>query len=146
MERQGDGGLIMEKLVKYIDENEVEYSTSLIKEKDIPDIEKRIGIKIGPCLKEYLIKYGYLIFSSIELYGITGHQGLDSDMIKQTEYLHKYYPKTIDLIAWENQGEGDYYLVNKKDHVFEYDSELDEMKDVGIGLEDYILQRFKDVE
>ena len=87
MERQGDGGLIMEKLVKYIDENEVEYSTSLIKEKDIPDIEKRIGIKIGPCLKEYLIKYGYLIFSSIELYGITGHQGLDSDMIKQTEYL-----------------------------------------------------------
>ena len=105
MERQGDGGLIMEKLVKYIDENEVEYSTSLIKEKDIPDIEKRIGIKIGPCLKEYLIKYGYFIFSSIELYGITGHQGLDSDMIKQTEYLHKYYPKTIDLIALENQAE-----------------------------------------
>ena len=136
----------MEKLAKYVDENGVEYSSSLIKEMDIPDIEKKLGIKMGSCLIEYLTKYGYLIFSSVELYGITWCQGLESDMIKQTEYLHKYFAKTNGLIALENQGEGDYYLVNSNDQVFEFDSELDELTDAGIGLEDYILQRFKVVE
>ena len=67
-------------------------------------------------------------------------------MIKQTEYLHKYFAKTNGLIALENQVEGDYYLVNSNDQVFEFDSELYELTDTGIGLEDYILQRFKVVE
>ena len=136
----------MEKLAKYIDENGVEYSSSLIKEKDIPDIEMKLGIKMGPCLIEYLTRYGYLIFSSVELYGITGRQGLESDMVKQTEYLHKYFAKTAGLIALENQGEGDYYLANSNDRVFEYDSELDKLTDKKKGFEDYILERFKGAE
>lgn len=146
MECQGSGGLIMKRLAKYVAENGVEHSSSLVGNNSIPVLGKKLGVKIGPCLSEYITRYGYLIFSSVELYGVTGRQGLESDMVKQTEYLNKYFSKTCGYIALENQGDGDYYLVNSRDQVFEYDSETDKLTDLHLGLEDYILKRFKDVE
>ena len=66
-------------------------------------------------------------------------------MITQSVYLHKYFPVTSNLIAIENQGEGDYFLVDNDDNVFEYDSELDELTDCGMKLNEYILSRFESV-
>ena len=67
-------------------------------------------------------------------------------MVKQTCYLHQYYPATNSLIAVENQGDGDYYLVNSNDDVFEYDTSLDEIQKTGMKLTAYILQRLKNVK
>ena len=133
----------MEKLAKYIQENNVEYSDSCIKESEIKTIENVMEVKFGSCLTEYLSKYGYLSFGFVELYGVTKKQGLNSDLVRQTLYLHRWFPNTVGLIAIDNQGEGDYFLVNSEDKVFEYDSELDMLYDTKINLEEYILNRFK---
>ena len=66
-------------------------------------------------------------------------------MVKQTLYLHKYYPITRGFIALENQGEGDYYIVDENDNVYEYDSELEELTNKNIKVFDYILDRFVQV-
>lgn len=136
----------MEKLAEYIEGFGVEKSDSLIDKSKINEIESVCGVTIGNDLADYILNYGYLIYSSVELYGITARQGAESDMVTQTLYLHKYFAKTRGYVALENQGEGDYYLVDSEDRVFEYDSELDELTDTKLSLEDYILSRFHEVE
>ena len=134
----------MDKLDTYIKKHGVEYSNALIEKKDISHIEKEIGVKMGLCLIEYLLRYGYLMFNYVELYGVTARQWLESDLVKQTVYLHRYFKQTEGLIAIENQGEGDYYLVDSQDNVYEFDSELKKLTKTGKCLEDYIISRFEE--
>ena len=128
---------------KFISENAVDQSKSLIDVEMLERAEKKVGVRFGEGLTEYLLKYGYLGFEYVELYGINSCQGLDSDMVKQTLYLHKYFPETVPMIAIENQGDGIYYLVNSEDEVYEYDSGLKQLKKTKFTLFEYILQRFK---
>lgn len=137
---------MMKKLAAYIEELEVEYCEDRVEAEFVPKIEEMLSMTLGAFLVEYILQYGYLIYGSVELYGITKRQGLDSDMIKQTNYLHKYFDKTRNFIAIENVGEGDYYLVDSADNVFEYDSELDELIDAKMKLEDYLISRFSEME
>lgn len=137
---------MMKKLAAYIKEHEVEYCEDRVNDEFVPKIEEVLGVKLGSFLVEYILQYGYLIYGSMELYGITKRQGLESDLIKQTEYLHKYFDKTGSFIAIENVGDGDYYLVDSSDNVFEYDSELDELIDTKKKFEDYIIGRFSEME
>ena len=80
-----------------------------------------MGVQIGKELADYILQYGYLAFEYSELYGINSRQFLESDMVKQTIYLHSYYPETREYIAIENHGEGDYYIVDKNDYIYEFD-------------------------
>ena len=128
---------------KFISENAVDQSKSLIDVGMLERAQEKVGVRFGEGLVEYLLKYGYLGFEYVELYGINSRQGLDSDMVKQTLYLHKYFPKTIPFIAIENQGDGTYYLVDSEDKVYEYDSGLKQLKNTKLTLFEYILQRFK---
>ena len=77
---------------------------------------------------------------------MNSRQGLESDMVKQTRYLHKYFPATFAYVALENQGEGDYYLVNSNDEVYEYFSEQGQLLKTGLTLFDYIVQRFEEAK
>ncbi|MCR5530097.1 MAG: SMI1/KNR4 family protein [Saccharofermentans sp.] len=135
----------MNNLTDFVEANEVQTTTRLISEIQLVDVEKRIGIKFGPELKYYVLNFGYLSYKHAELYGVNSNQFLESDLITQTEYLHKYFPVTSELIAIENQGEGDYYMVDSDDNVYEYDSELQELTDWKIKLNEYILSRFKGI-
>ena len=130
----------------YIDANEVEFTQNLIDQEDINNIEKKIDISFGNELSEYITKYGYLAYKHIELYGINSKQLMESDMVKQTQYIHKYFPKTISYIALENVGDGYYMLVSPNDEVYEFSSESDTVKDTGKKLFDYILARFEEVD
>lgn len=134
------------KLERFIDSNDVTYTTRLVDKCVIKEAEDKIGIKFGKQLREYILKYGYLSYEFAELYGINSNQNLDSDMVKQTVYLHKYFPETESLIAIENQGEGDYFLVDKDDNIFEYDSDLKELIDLKKKLFDYIFDRFEEIK
>ena len=129
---------------QFIAENNVDQSNALIDVKLLEQAEKEVGLRFGEELTEYLLKYGYLGYEYIELYGMNSRQGLESDMVKQTLYLHKYFPVTKAYIALENQGEGDYYLVNSNDEVYEYISEQNELLNTGMTLYEYILQRFQE--
>ena len=59
--------------------------------------------------------------------------------------MHKYFTATSDLIAIENQGEGDYYLVDSEDVVYEYDVSLKRERKTGKKLFEHIVQRFENV-
>ena len=130
----------------FVTQNEVEYSDSLIEASDIPKIENAIGVSLGDELKMYILTYGYLAYKFSELYGVTGRQLLDSDLVKQTQYLHSYYPETSGLIAIENQGEGDYYLADSEDNVFELDTELKSLIPTSKKVFEYIIQRFESIK
>lgn len=131
---------------QFISENDVDQTNALIDEKMLEQAEKEVGIKFGDELKEYLLKYGYLAFEFVELYGMNSRQGLESDMVRQTLYLHKYFPATLPFVALENQGDGDYYLINSDDDVYEYVAEQDHLLGTGLKLFDYIVQRFKEAQ
>lgn len=130
----------------FVAQNEVEYSDSLIEASDITKIENAIGVSLGNELKTYILTYGYLAYKFSELYGVTARQLLDSDLVKQTLYLHSYYPETSSLIAIENQGEGDYYLVDADDNVFELDTELKRLIPTSKKVFEYIIQRFESIK
>lgn len=133
-------------LEQFIKENDVKYTTRLIEEDFISEAEKLVEVPFGNQLKEYVLKYGYLRYRFSELYGINSNQMQESDLITQTQYLHKYYLMTGCMIAIENQGEGDYFLVDREDNVYEFDSELKQLSDIEKKLFDYILERFESIK
>lgn len=131
---------------EFINNNDVDMSKNLVDTVMIEAAEKEVSVKFGDELTRYLLQYGYLGFEYVELYGMNSNLILGSNMIKQTLYLHKYYPITMAYIAIENQGEGIYYIVNTNDRVFCYDTELDKLEDTGLSLFEYILKRFESVK
>lgn len=125
-------------------ENGLERSSCPADEALIKQAETVLDITFGNELREYLCNCGYLAFSFVELFGINSQQGIKSDMVEQTLYLHKYFPATKDFIALEDQGDGDYYIINSNDEVFEFDSSLNEITAKHLSLSQYIFQRFQD--
>lgn len=130
---------------EFVEKNNLEKCKNLIKVEQLNNIEKEIKIKFGNELKKYILEYGYLAYEYIELYGINSKQGIESDMVKQTLYLHKYFPKTINYIAVENLGDGNYYIVDNKDNIYKYISEEDKIVDIQLKLFKYIMNRFNEI-
>ena len=120
-------------LDKFIKEKGVEFTKNLINMENINEAQNYLG-------------NGYLAYEYAELYGINSIQLMESDMIKETKRLHELFQKTANLIIIENQGDGDYYLVDSNDNVYEYISDIDELTDVKMSLFDYILNRFTEVD
>ena len=83
---------------EFVEKNNLEKCKNLIKVEQLNNIEKEIKIKFGNELKKYILEYGYLAYEYIELYGINSKQGIESDMVKQTLYLHKYFYQWPDNI------------------------------------------------
>ena len=129
-------------LVEFINNNDVEYTKNIVGEDTIRLIEKDLNIHFGDELLQYILKFGYLAFKHIEFYGINSNQMMDSDMVKQTCYLHKYFPNTEGYIAFGNYGDGEYVLVASDDIVCEFDSELGNVSITGKKLFEYILEVF----
>ena len=130
---------------EFVEKNNLEKCKNIIKVEQLNNIEKEIKIKFGNELKKYILEYGYLAYEYIELYGINSKQGIESDMVKQTLYLHKYFPKTINYIAVENLGDGNYYIVDNKDNIYKYISEEDKIVDMQLKLFKYIMNRFNEI-
>ena len=72
----------------FVCKHDVDFAAYLPSKGLVNQIENTIGVKIGDQLKQYLLEYGYLGFESIEFYGANEKQGLSSDIVKQTIYLH----------------------------------------------------------
>ena len=60
-------------------------------------------------------------------------------------HLHKYFPKTINYIAIENRGDGNYYIVDSNDNIYKYISEQDKIVDMQLKLFKYIMNRFNEI-
>lgn len=135
----------MKKLEEFISNNQVLFTKNLVGEEKIQEIESIIRVVIGPKLKEYILKYGFLCFEYIELYGINSKQGINSDMIKTTLMLHEQYPSTKRMIALENRGDGEYILVDEEDNTYKIDTSIDyNVRPLNKDLFDYIIDRFNE--
>lgn len=132
------------EIQNFIDNYSVEYTTNRISSEDIKIYENEMNVKMGNELKKYLLLYGYLALNHIEFYGINCQQMLQSDMVKQTKYLHKYFSITCKFIAIENMSDGKYALVSSDDFIYEYSTENDELKNTGLKLFEYIVDRLRE--
>ena len=86
------------KLKDFIQSHDIDQSKNLIDESLLKAAEQMTGISFGSELREYLLQYGYLGYGFAELYGMNARQGLNSDMVKETLYLHEYYPETKEFV------------------------------------------------
>ncbi len=135
----------MATLKEIVEKFDVDSTKNLISENDLDSLKSNGGFQIGTQLKEYILKYGYLGFESIEFYGINSIQKENSDLISQTKYLHKYFPVSNDFIAFENCGEGDYAIVDINDNVYMLRTENNQkLVNLQKKLFDYIEQRFSE--
>ena len=133
-------------LNEFIENNEVLYGKNLVVADDVSIIEKQVEVSFGKELTQYVLRYGYLAYKHIELYGVNSVQMLDSDMVTQTVYLHKYFPITKGYVALENTGDGNYILVSSDDDVFEFSSDDNQIQNIGMKMFSYIITRFQSVE
>lgn len=129
-------------LLDFIKNNEVDYSYNRASEKLLKEIETKIGTSFGKQLKQYILDYGYLGYKYIEFFGVNNFQGLNSDMVAKTKRLNELFQKTKGLIAIEDQGDGDYYLVDSNDSVYRFVAANNELVSQNMDLFEYILQRF----
>ncbi len=131
---------------EFVRNNKVRFTYSTIKENEIPTYEKSMGVKMGEQLKEYIVEYGFLAFCYVEMFGINDIRQMKSDMIMETEFVHDMSDKAKNLIALEDQGDGDYFLVDSEDNVYRFIPALDELTPMNVKLYDHILARFMSVD
>lgn len=133
-------------LDRFVKDNSVVATLYKIPKNRVLQYEIILGVKMGPQLKRYILNYGLLMYKHIRLFGINYIQKFESDMITETLFLHKEFGnKTHNLIAVEDQGDGDYYLVDEKDRVFRFICGCNELEETGLTLNQYILERFTSI-
>ena len=133
------------ELSKLIEKYHAEFTKNVISSERMSEAEKEMNVQFGEELKTYLMSYGYLALNYVELYGINSVQGLDSDMVVQTKYLHKYFPASSGLTALENLGDGEYILVDKEDRIFSLSLSENHVKPLEQSLFEYINRRFEEI-
>ena len=133
------------ELRDFIEKNSVDYSYNRVSESFLPEMESLVGVKLGDQLKEYILRYGYLGYKHVELFGVNNAQTVNSDMIKRTVFLHERFGITAGLIAVEDQGDGDYYMVDPEDKVYRFTAGSKVPVSTGLCLNEYILKRFLSV-
>ena len=126
----------------FIQSHDVDYSKTPANDTIVKNAESKLGVKFGPQLYKYLTQYGYLGYEHVEFHGITKQQGLNSDMVKDTLKVHKLSSNTRNMVVIENQGEGDYFLVDSKDKVYEFDINMGKVVPTKYSLFRYIEYRF----
>lgn len=128
----------------FVKNNECDYTRNIISSEVLKMAEKTIGIKFGNQLSEYLLKYGYLGYKSVELYGMNSNQGLNSDLFEQTMYLHNSFEITQPYIAIDKIQDSIYTLIDSNDNIYICDLEKNVIRNVNIKLFEYIFKRFKE--
>lgn len=132
------------ELEKFIKNNECDYTKNIINLEVLKMVEETIGIKFGNQLSDYLLKYGYLGYKSIELYGMNSNQGLNSDLFEQTMYLHNSFEITKPYIVIDKIQDNIYTLIDSDDNIYICDLEKNVIRNVNIKLFDYIIKRFEE--
>lgn len=128
----------------FVKNNECDYTRNIISLEVLKMVEETIGIKFGNQLSEYLLKYGYLGYKSVELYGMNSNQGLNSDLFEQTMYLHNSFEITQPYIAIDKIQDSIYTLIDSNDNIYICDLEKNVIRNVNIKLFEYIFKRFKE--
>lgn len=129
------------ELKDYLPLRKLESASRKIREGSIPFYESHFGMKFGEQLRYYLLNFGYLAYRNVELLGINKDQNLESDMVVVTDNVRKHCRDFKPFVVIENQGDGDYYLVDEDDKVWRFLLDHSEITFTGMDLNDYIISR-----
>ena len=130
------------KIDKNKPKDKVEYCYDRVDESFLTQMESIVGVKLGKQLKEYILKYCFMARGHIEMLGVTNAQKADSDMIQRTLRLHEQFDVTKGLVAIEDCGDGEFYLVDSNDDVYRFVAGNNELAAMDIKLDWYIIKRF----
>lgn len=119
----------------------LEHSEDRIRERSIPFYEDTLGMKFGEQLRYYLLNFGYLHYRNVEMLGIERTVGVESDMVRVTKALRRRHPAVNSMVAIERFEGGEFFLVDSEDNVWRYVVRYEELTEVGMKLDDYILSR-----
>ena len=138
----------MKTLSDYVAQKPFEYCE---KNRRVTDLllkkaEVVLEVSFGKQLREYLLSYGYLSMEYREFTGMTKNQGLESDLVKQSQFLHTYHPASKGWVVIEDLDDGVYALVNEKDEVQKFDAGSGAFFGDTQMLFDYIVSRFDSVQ
>lgn len=132
-------------LFSFIEKHKVDYSSNRITEDFIPELEKKLGVKVGTQMKDYLLNYGYLGYEYLEFLGINSVQGFESDMVKKTERLYSAHESLRDFLVIEAEEHDSWYIVDSNDRVFRLDLEQRELWPENKDLFAFIWKRFCEI-
>ncbi len=121
-----------------------DFTNNIVSDEVLDLASEKIGILFGNELKEYIKSYGYLGIGAVEFYGLNSKQNLDSDLVKQTLYLHQYFPFTKNYIAIANIEDSIYLLIDSDDNIYECDLVLKKINNKNIKFNDYVIKRLSD--
>ena len=132
----------MISLYEFIKAKDVRMNKYPLTEAELGKIEALLSAKFGPQVKEFLLKYAYLRYKTVEICGINSLQQEKSRMVTQTLYVHQYFPQTMGLVVFSEYGEGNYCLADENDGVYLLDTELETLTKVNMCVFDFIVQMF----
>ena len=125
----------------FLNSGDLIQASSLIQEDEIAYFEKIMNVTMGEQLKNYILQFGCIGYEFITFFGIIERLKERSSMVKHTLYLHEKASQTLPFIAFEDQGDGDFYLVDSEDNVYRYLESRDELQELSLKLNEYILER-----
>lgn len=132
-------------LKDFLSKYDIDFAVNRVGADEVEKYEALLETKFGWQLREYIINFGYIGYRHIELYGINAAQGENSDMIKITNALRKRDSQLKNLIAIENQGDGEYYFVDGSDQVYRYYQGSKELSNISVDMESYIVHRLMEI-
>ena len=135
------------KLKEFVIKNKCDFASDakLVSENFLKKIEQELGVVFGPQMKTYILKYGYLGYSHRELFGINNIQQLQSDMCKQTIFMHEKYPQTQKMILLEKPDKTIFVIADYNDNIYIFDSKKDNLKKTEQDVNTYIIESFSEI-
>jgi len=132
----------MNEIEKFILEHEKDCISKGAQEVSvINNICDALDFKSGIMLKTYLLNYGFLSFSSVELLGVGVKVTSRLSAIRETKILREKFGLPHGFIVIENIGDGLCIVCDESDRIFEFNyNQLP--KEINLNLNEYILKRF----
>lgn len=133
-------------IYQFITNNDVEFSNNRIDIKTLNEYIEKFDLKMGEQLQKYILEYGFLKFDTVQFYGINNIEKMESNMIKETLYYRKNYPREIKkFINFGNLKNGNILLVDCNDIVYCWGHGYS-IQNTGVKFFDYILNIFAETE
>ncbi|MEG0073990.1 MAG: hypothetical protein RR922_05680 [Clostridia bacterium] len=124
----------LEKFIKHY-ESEITTSEIRVPFEKKKELQRKLDVKIGEQLNRYIVNYGALKFKKVQINDV-------DTMIKRTRYMREILDLSKQYIVLEILEDAEYILIDSKDEAYKYVGP-DEIIDLGIKLEEYILTRFQ---
>lgn len=133
---------------RFVTENECDCckKDNLVSEDFVPKFETRLGMRLGPQLKDYMLRYGYIGYKYWELEGACQTLGLNSSLIHSTDRARRIFDFVADMVVIVDIDGEEFYLVDSKDEVYHLLRCNRELVPLNIDFYDFIVHEITKIK